>query len=88
MPNKHNNPCIQDSRLTKLETVLEQVKEDNEDFQESLKEHRKSIEENTIAIKEQVATWNTIKLMLGGVFLTIFGGGLFTLMVWQFFKLF
>ncbi|WP_054834736.1 hypothetical protein [Methanobrevibacter arboriphilus] len=68
MPNKHNNPCIQDSRLTKLETVLEQVKEDNEDFQESLKEHRKSIEENTIAIKEQVATWNTIKLMLGGCF--------------------
>lgn len=86
MPKQHNNPCIQDSRLTKLETVLEQVKEDNEDFQESLKEHKKTIEDNTIAIKEQVATWNAIKLMLG-IFLTIFGG-LFTLMVWQFFKLF
>ena len=85
MPKKHDNPCIQDSRLTKLETVLEQVKEDNEDFQQSLKEHKKTIESNTIAIKEQLATWNAIKYMLG-VFLIIFGS-LFTLFVWEFIKM-
>ncbi|MBF4469206.1 MAG: hypothetical protein ISP01_07345 [Methanobrevibacter arboriphilus] len=85
MPKKHDNPCIQDSRLTKLETVLEQVKEDNEDFQQSLKEHKKTIEANTIAIKEQLATWNAIKYMLG-VFLIIFGS-LFTLFVWEFIKM-
>nr|WP_302577956.1 hypothetical protein [Methanobrevibacter arboriphilus] len=82
---KHEIPCIQDSRLTKVETLLEQVKEDNEDFQKSLKEHKKSIEDNTIAIKEQLATWDTIKWMLG-VFLLIFGS-LFTLFVWEFIKM-